>query len=42
VAPRAAAPATLNPDPEAALRHLRESGVLTADEFDELRTRIEP
>jgi len=37
---RAGAPATGDSDPEAALRHLRESGVLTADEYDELLARI--
>ena len=38
--PRAEAPATRDPDPEAALRHLRDSGVVTAEEYDELLTRI--
>jgi hypothetical protein len=37
---RAEAPATREPDPQAALRHLRDSGVLTAEEYDELLTRI--
>ena len=38
--PRAEATATGGSDPEAALRHLRESGVLSAQEYDELLTRI--
>jgi hypothetical protein len=37
---RAEAPTTGDSDPQTALRHLRESGVLTADEYDELLTRI--
>jgi len=28
------------PDAEAALRHLRDSGVLTPEEYDELLTRV--
>ena len=39
VAPEALA--TRNPDPEAALRYLRDSGVLTAAEYDELLTRVD-
>ena len=37
--PPAETPATREPDPQAALRHLRDSGVLTAEEYDELLTR---
>ena len=36
------APATARPDAKAALRHLRESGVLTAEEYAELLTRTDP
>ena len=38
--PRAEPPATRTPDPEAALQQLRESGVLSEDEYDELLARI--
>ena len=37
---RAEAAATRTPDPEGALEHLRESGVLSAEEYDALLTRI--
>jgi hypothetical protein len=36
---RTEAPVRNRADTEAALRHLRESGVLTAEEYDELLTR---
>ena len=36
------APATDRPDARAALRHLRDSGVLTAEEYADLLTRTDP
>jgi hypothetical protein len=36
---RAQTSATIDADAEEALRHLRDTGVITAEEYDELRTR---
>ena len=36
---RAKAPVSGDPDTQAALRHLRDTGVLTAEEYDDLRGR---
>ena len=39
--PRAKAPVAADPDTQAALRHLRDTGVLTAAEYDDLQARTE-
>ena len=38
-APATSRPETSRPDTEAALRHLRETGVITAAEYDDLASR---
>ena len=40
--PRPVRPATTPEEKQAALRGLRDSGVLTAEEYDDLLTRIDP
>ena len=40
--PPAAAPVPSQGDPLEALQHLLEAGVLTPEEYDELRARVEP
>jgi len=41
-APPVAAPPTSRPDPIAALDHLLETGVITSEEYADLRTRVTP